>query len=49
MTPLEIITIAAAMAVIATIFSMVGLGGGSGYLMVMGVAGLADKAPIGRT
>ena len=31
------------MGVIAVIYSMVGLGGGSGYLMVMGVAGLAPE------
>jgi uncharacterized membrane protein YfcA len=43
MTPAEIIAVAAAMAVIAMIYSMVGLGGGSGYLMVMGVAGLAPE------
>jgi uncharacterized membrane protein YfcA len=43
MTPTEIIALAAVMAVIAVIYSMVGLGGGSGYLMVMGVAGLAPE------
>jgi uncharacterized membrane protein YfcA len=43
MSPTEIIAIAAAMAVIAVIYSMVGLGGGSGYLMVMGIAGLAPE------
>jgi uncharacterized membrane protein YfcA len=43
MTPTEIIAIAAAMAVIAVIYSMVGQGGGSGYLMVMGIAGLAPE------
>ncbi len=43
MTPTEIITLAAVMAGIAVIYSMVGLGGGSGYLMVMGVAGLAPE------
>ena len=44
MTPTQIIAVAAAMAVIAVIYSMVGLGGGSGYLMVMGIAGLAPEA-----
>ncbi|MHC4318561.1 MAG: sulfite exporter TauE/SafE family protein [Planctomycetota bacterium] len=43
MTPTEIIALAAVMAVIAVVYSMVGLGGGSGYLMVMGVAGLAPE------
>jgi uncharacterized membrane protein YfcA len=43
MTPAEILAVAAAMGVIAVIYSMVGLGGGSGYLMVMGVAGLAPE------
>jgi uncharacterized membrane protein YfcA len=43
MTATEIIVLAAAMAAIAVIYSMVGLGGGSGYLMVMGVAGLAPE------
>jgi uncharacterized membrane protein YfcA len=36
-------TPAAALGAIAVVFSMVGLGGGSGYLMVMGVAGLAPE------
>ena len=44
MTPTEIIAVAAAMAVIAVIYSMVGLGGGSGYLMVMGIAGMAPES-----
>ncbi|MHC4350718.1 MAG: sulfite exporter TauE/SafE family protein [Planctomycetota bacterium] len=43
MTVTEIIALASAMAAIAVIYSMVGLGGGSGYLMVMGVAGLAPE------
>jgi len=44
MTPTEIIAVAAAMAVIAVIYSMVGLGGGSGYLMVMGIAAMAPES-----
>jgi uncharacterized membrane protein YfcA len=43
MTLPEIIVIGAAMGVIAVVYSMVGLAGGSGYLMVMGVAGLAPE------
>jgi uncharacterized membrane protein YfcA len=43
MTPAEIIAIAAALGAVAMIYSMVGLGGGSGYLMVMGIAGLAPE------
>ncbi|MHC4217240.1 MAG: sulfite exporter TauE/SafE family protein [Planctomycetota bacterium] len=43
MTPTEIIAVAAAFGVIAVVYSMVGLGGGSGYLMVMGIAGLAPE------
>ncbi|MHC4769924.1 MAG: sulfite exporter TauE/SafE family protein [Planctomycetota bacterium] len=44
MAPTEIIAVAAAMAVIALVYSMVGLGGGSGYLMVMGIAGMAPES-----
>jgi uncharacterized membrane protein YfcA len=43
MTVPVLIAIAAAMGVIAVVYSMVGLAGGSGYLMVMGVAQLAPE------